>query len=212
MAQNRILIVDDDEVTRKNLARLFRREGFHVSDARSGKTALKRLLEASYDLILADLVMDDMDGLELLAEIKGRFPLIEVILVTGYASIPTAIEAVKKGAYHYLEKPIRPEETIHLARQAIEKKRLREQIENLEALVDKDLKAPTLIGQSRGIVEVLELIKQVAQVNCNELITGEPGTGKELAASMIHSFGRRRNNNFLAVLLSGCKRCETLLK
>lgn len=203
MTQHHILLVDDDEVTRKNLTRLFRREGIHVSTADSGYTALKRLSETAYDLVISDLVMADMDGLELLSHIKTRFPDIEVILITGYASIPTAISAVKKGAYHYLEKPIRPDETVHLARQAIEKKRLREQVKQLEALVEKDLKVSTLIGQSNGMVEVLKLIKQVAQVNCNVLITGESGTGKELAASMIHSFSRRRNNNFLAINCGG---------
>ena len=178
MTQHHILLVDDDEVTRKNLTRIFRREGIHVSSAASGYTALKRLSETAYDLVISDLVMADMDGLELLSHIKTRFPDIEVILITGYASIPTAISAVKKGAYHYLEKPIRPDETVHLARQAIDKKRLREQVKQLEALVEKDLKMPTLIGQSSGMVEVLKLIKQVAQVNCNVLITGESGTGK----------------------------------
>ncbi|MBW1697180.1 MAG: sigma-54-dependent Fis family transcriptional regulator [Deltaproteobacteria bacterium] len=205
MAENRILIVDDDDICRKNLTRLFQREGFHVSGARDGKTALKRLSELPYDVVMADLVMDDIDGLELLEQIKTRFPDTEVILITGYASIPTAIEAVKKGAYHYLEKPFRPDETIHLVRQAIEKKRLREQVIKLETQLQRDLKAsiPTLIGNSRVMVEVVKLIKQVARVNCNVLITGESGTGKELAALMIHYHSQRRNNNFLAINCGG---------
>jgi len=199
MDPERILIVDDDPVTRKNLTRLFQREGFSVSSASSGFEALKRLGESACDLVITDLMMGDLDGIELLSRIKPRFPDIEVILITGYASIPTAISAVKKGAYHYLEKPIRLEETVHLARQAIEKKRLRERVKKLEALVDKDLNAPTLIGQSNSMSEVLRLIRQVSQVDCNVLITGESGTGKELAAAMIHAYSKRRSNNFLAV-------------
>jgi len=203
MDPNRILIVDDDDMTRKTLTRLLRREGFHISNASTGTAALQRLSEAPYDLVITDLVMDDLDGLELLTRIKNRYPNVEVILITGYASIPTAIEAVKKGAYHYLEKPLRSDETIHLARQAIEKKYLREQVKELEARIKGDFKEPILIGQSRNIVEVVKLIKQVAQVNCNVLIMGESGTGKELAASMIHYHSHRRNRSFLAINCGG---------
>lgn len=203
MDPNRILIVDDDDMTRKTLTRLLRREGFHISNASTGTAALQRLSEAPYDLVITDLVMGDIDGLELLTRIKNRYPNVEVILITGYASIPTAIEAVKKGAYHYLEKPLRSDETIHLARQAIEKKHLREQVKELEARIEGDFKEPVLIGQSRNIVEVVKLTKQVAQVDCNVLITGESGTGKELAASMIHYHSHRRNRSFLAINCGG---------
>lgn len=203
MDPNRILIVDDDDMTRKTLTRLLRREGFHISNASTGTAALQRLSEAPYDLVITDLVMGDIDGLGLLTRIKNRYPNVEVILITGYASIPTAIEAVKKGAYHYLEKPLRSDETIHLARQAIEKKHLREQVKELEARIEGDFKEPVLIGQSRNIVEVVKLTKQVAQVDCNVLITGESGTGKELAASMIHYHSHRRNRSFLAINCGG---------
>jgi DNA-binding NtrC family response regulator len=152
---------------------------------------------------MTDLVMEDLNGLELLSRIKNQFPDVEVILITGYASIPTAIEAIKKGAYHYLEKPVRPDEMVHLTRQAIEKKRLREQVAKLEARIQGDLEEPILIGQSSKIVEVIKLIKQIAKVDCNVLITGESGTGKELAASMIHYHSPRRNRRFLAINCGG---------
>ncbi len=203
MDHARILIVDDDDLARKNLTRLLGREGFVVSSAKAGSAALERLSESSYDLVMTDLVMGDINGLELLTRIKKQFPDTEVILITGYASIPTAIEAIKKGAYHYLEKPIRPEEMAHLARQAIEKKRLREQIVKLEARIKGDLEEPILIGQSRKMAEVIKLIKQIAKVDCNVLITGESGTGKELAASMIHYHSPRRNKRFLAINCGG---------
>jgi DNA-binding NtrC family response regulator len=203
MDHARILIVDDDDLARKNLSRLLQREGFHVSTAKTGSSALERLTEGSYDLVMTDLVMEDVNGLELLSRIKNQFPDTEVILITGYASIPTAIEAIKKGAYHYLEKPIRPDEMIHLARQAIEKKRLREQVVKLEARIKGDLEEPILIGQSRKMVDVIKLIKQIAKVDCNVLITGESGTGKELAASMIHYHSPRRAKRFLAINCGG---------
>ena len=203
MDQARILIVDDDDIARKNLSRILQREGFEVSTAKTGSTALERLNDSAYDLVMTDLVMEDLNGLELLARIKNQYPYLEVILITGYASIPTAIEAIKKGAYHYIEKPIRPAEMVHLARQAIEKKRLREQVVKLEARIKGDLAEPVLIGQSQKMVEVTKLIKQVATVDCSVLITGESGTGKELAASMIHYHSPRRNMRFLAINCGG---------
>ena len=203
MDQARILIVDDDDIARKNLSRILQREGFEVSTAKTGSTALERLNDSAYDLVMTDLVMEDLNGLELLARIKNQYPYLEVILITGYASIPTAIEAIKKGAYHYIEKPIRPAEMVHLARQAIEKKRLREQVVKLEARIKGDLAEPVLIGQSQKMVEVTKLIKQIATVDCSVLITGESGTGKELAASMIHYHSPRRNKRFLAINCGG---------
>jgi DNA-binding NtrC family response regulator len=203
MDQARILIVDDDDIARKNLSRILQKEGFEVSTAKTGSTALERLTDRAYDLVMTDLVMEDLNGLELLARVKNQYPYMEVILITGYASIPTAIEAIKKGAYHYIEKPIRPAEMVHLARQAIEKKRLREQVVQLEARIKGDLEEPVLIGQSRKMVEVTKLIKQIAKVDCNVLITGESGTGKELAASMIHYHSPRRNRRFLAINCGG---------
>ena len=203
MDQARILIVDDDDVARRNFTRLLQREGFYVFSAKTGSAALECLSESSYDLVMTDLVMEDINGLELLSSIKHQFPNIEVILITGYASIPTAIEAIKKGAYHYIEKPVRPAEMVHLARQAIEKKRLREQVVKLEARIKGDLEEPILIGQSRQMVEAIKLMKQVAKVDCNVLITGESGTGKELAASMIHYHSPRRHKRFLAINCGG---------
>ncbi|MEJ2102516.1 MAG: response regulator, partial [Desulfobacterales bacterium] len=162
MDQARILIVDDDDIARKNLSRILQKEGFEVATAKTGSAALERLSDSACDLVMTDLVMEDLNGLELLARIKNQYPYMEVILITGYASIPTAIEAIKTGAYHYIEKPIRPAEMVHLARQAIEKKRLREQVVKLEARIKGDLEEPVLIGQSRKMVEVTKLIKQIA--------------------------------------------------
>ena len=203
MDKVRILIVDDDDIARKNFSRILQKQGFKVSTAKTGSTALERLAESSYDLVMTDLAMEDLNGLELLSRVKNQFPDVEVILITGYASIPTAIEAIKKGAYHYLEKPIRPDEMVHLARQAIEKKRLREQVAKLEARIKGDLEEPLLIGQSRRIVDAIQLIKQIAKVDCSVLITGESGTGKELAASMIHYHSPRRSKRFLAINCGG---------
>jgi DNA-binding NtrC family response regulator len=203
MDQARILIVDDDEITLKNLERIFKKERFHVSTAKSALKALDHFSENAYDVVMTDLVMEDLDGLEFLTRIKNQTQDTEVILVTAYASIPTAIEAIKKGAYHYLQKPIRPDEMVNLARHAVEKKRLREQVVKLEARIKGHLEEPVLIGQSHKMVDVIKLVKQVARVDSNVLITGESGTGKELVASLIHYHSPRRSKRFLALNCGG---------
>jgi len=203
MENARILIVDDDEVAGKNLSRLLSKEGYHVALAKDGNSALARLSKSAFDLIITDLVMEEMNGLDLLSKAKLHDPEIEVIVVTGYASIPTAIEAIKKGAYHYLEKPFRSDEVRHLVSQALEKSRLRKQVKNLETQVKVHSREPILIGESREISEVVKLIKQVARTDCNVLLTGESGTGKELAASLLHYHSQRSDGKFLAINCGG---------
>ncbi len=199
MSRPRIIIVDDDEVARKNLVRIFSRQGFQALQADSGGQALGLLSAGGFDLVITDLVMEEMDGLELLSKIKRQAPEIEVIVVTAYASIPTAIEATKKGAYSYLEKPFRPEAVIQLANQAIEKTRLRQKVNELESRLRDNFREPVFIGESTEIREVINVSRQVAKTDCNVLITGESGTGKELAALTIHCHSRRCDNKFLAV-------------
>ena len=199
----RILVVDDDEVARKNLVRLLSKEHYQVSTARNGASALKLLAEKGYDLVLTDLVMEEMDGLEVLARAKDCCPDIEIIVVTGHASIASAIEATKRGAYHYLEKPFRSDEVKHLIRRAIERQRLRRQVRELELHGREHPAGPIVIGQSRKMLDVVRLLKQVAPAECNVLLTGESGTGKELAASLIHFHSRRADRRFLAINCGG---------
>ncbi len=203
MDRGRILIVDDEEMVCREFARILRKQGFHVTTADTGFGGLERLSDGSYDLVMTDFAIVDMNGLEFLTRVKNQFPDIEVILVTGYVSIPTAKKAIKKGAYHYLEKPVRPDEIAQLARHAIERKRFREKVAKLEALIKGDLEEPILIGQSPRVVEALKLIKQIAKVDSNVLITGESGTGKALAASLIHYHSPRRKKPFLAITCGG---------
>ncbi|MFO8058221.1 MAG: sigma-54 dependent transcriptional regulator [bacterium] len=203
MEDARILIVDDDEVARKNLSRILSNGGFEVSVCKDGSGALSLLKRKSFDLVITDLVMEEMTGLDLLSKIKQQDPEIEVIVLTAYASIPTAIEAMKKGAYHYLEKPFRSEEVRHLAGRALEKRELRKRVAELESRLERHPAEPVLIGESREIQEVVRIIKQVAKTDCNILITGESGTGKELAASLVHFHSPRQEGKFLAVNCGG---------
>jgi DNA-binding NtrC family response regulator len=199
MKQPMILVVDDDEVARKNLIRLLSRFDNQVSGAKNGTKALSLLSRNEYDVVLTDLVMDDMNGLEVLAQVKQKHPGVEVIVITGYASIPTAIEAIKNGAYHYLEKPFRPEEIRHLVGQAIEKRQLRKQVRDLEARLTTHPEAPVFICRNKVMAEIISTLKEVAQTECKVILTGESGTGKELAASLVHHHSRRREGRFLAI-------------
>jgi DNA-binding NtrC family response regulator len=195
----RILVIDDDEVGRKNLLHLLTREGYEAAGARDGAGGLAMIERSSFDLVITDLVMDNMNGLEVLAAVKRHDPDIEVIIVTGYASIPSAIEAMRHGAFHYVEKPFRAAEVQHLVSRALETVGLRKELKSLQRKMAAAPDAPVLLGDSREMLDVVALIKQVAPTDCNVLLVGESGTGKELAASMIHAHSRRSDRKFVGI-------------
>ncbi|MCJ7773199.1 MAG: sigma-54 dependent transcriptional regulator [Desulfobacterales bacterium] len=203
MEKIKILVVDDDEVARKNLVKLLSKEGYGTATAKSGFHALDLLSKIEFDLILTDLIMDEMNGLDLLLQVKLLYPRVEVIVVTGYASIDTSVEAMKKGAYYYLEKPFRPEEVRHLVRQVIEKSQLQKRVEELYQQINKYPAEPVFIGESREILDVVKMIKDIAKTDCNVLITGESGTGKELASSLIHHYSHRNKKKFIGINCGG---------
>ena len=202
-SKGRILVVDDDRIATKVLSRLLSRAGYNVSEAQTGRSALSLLSRGAFDLIIVDLVLGEMSGMDVLKQAKLSSPDVEVIIVTGYSSIATAIEATKLGAYHYLEKPFHPDEVLHLVGQAIEKRWLRDHVKDLEARLGSHPSDPVLIGESQQMSDVVKLIKQVARTECNVLLTGESGTGKELAAAMIHSYSDRARRKFLAINCGG---------
>jgi len=203
MKQGRILVIDDDRVGRKNLSRILSKQGHEVTAVSDGRSALAELEDSEYDLVLTDLVMEGMNGLELLSEVKTAYPGIEVIVFTAYASVSTAIEAVRKGAYHYLQKPVQPEEVRNLVNRALEKIQLGKQVVELETRVRSDPESPVIVGESRQIRDVIRLVREIAKTDCNVLITGESGTGKELAASLIHYSSHRKDKKFLAINCGG---------
>jgi DNA-binding NtrC family response regulator len=196
-ANFRILVVDDEPIARDNLEHILRREGYEVVTAASGQQALKLIEAQQLDLVLTDLKMERIDGMEVLEKTKARHPEIEVIMITGYATISSAIESLKKGAYHYVAKPFNLEEVRSAVRRALERKRLRDEARELKTLVKQDV--PFLIGKSQKIQEITRLIKQVAPSESNVLVSGESGTGKELVARMIHHFSRRARGRFVAI-------------
>jgi DNA-binding NtrC family response regulator len=194
----RIIAIDDDPLALKNLRRVLEKDGHNVSTFKNPLRALERLEEERCDLIITDVQMPYMDGLTVLNQAKRVVPGIGVILITGYASLDGAVEATKLGAYHYLAKPFTPKQVRDLVKHALSEKLLRDrclqQSQSGENLGGK----PLIIGQSPKMVQVAEVIQQIAPTECNVLITGESGTGKELVARAVHSHSNRKEGPFMA--------------
>lgn len=187
-----ILIVDDEFSVRDSLQGWFRKDGYQVEAAASAEEALRVLQGASFDIILLDIRMPGIDGLELQRRIKAIDAGIIVIMITAFASVDTAVEALKEGAFDYVTKPVDPDELSHLVRNAAEQRRLHTENvrlrENLDGLLDED----NIIGESAPMQKVLEMVHRVAETDATVLIRGESGTGKEVIARAIHACSPRR--------------------
>jgi len=206
----RILVVEDEKAARHALSAGLSSEGHHVLDASDGEEGLRMALEADIDVVVSDMKMPGMSGIELLEKLKGEKPNIEVIMVTAFGTIETAVDAMKKGAYDFIQKPIDLNETRRLVRKALEKRELvRENIALKEQLRDK-YKFDNIIGNSPKIAEIFQVIAQVAPTQATVLVTGESGTGKELIANAIHYNSPRANKPFVKVNCSSLS--ETLLE
>jgi two-component system response regulator HydG len=197
----RILVVDDEEVALRNLAHILKSEGFSVVPADSGPKGLKLLTETEFDVVLTDLRMPKVDGMKILRECKRLRPLTEVIMITGYATVDSAIEAMKQGAYHYVAKPYHNEEVRKVVAEAVEKVRLKKENLRLKEHIEEQQKGSgvRIVTQDPGMRAMLDTARQVASADCNLLITGESGTGKELLARFIHENSMRRHGPLLAV-------------
>jgi DNA-binding NtrC family response regulator len=187
-----ILIVDDEESVRESLYSWFIEDGYHVNSAENAKSALSILETESYNIILADIKMPGMDGLEMLRRIKQIKADSIVIVMTAFATVDTAVQALKDGAFDYITKPFDPDDLSHLIRNASKQISLAEENETLKNNVVLLENVEDLIGKSASIKAVLKEIESVAQSNSSVVITGESGTGKELVAKAIHSNSPRR--------------------
>lgn len=199
----RIAVVDDEEIVRKRLQKTLEKEGHRVQTYPSGEAFLGSLEGASFDLVFLDVILPGLGGMEILQSIKARTPDLEVILITGHASLDAAIEAVKQGAFHYVSKPLRLEEIRHLTRKALEHKRLLEENRQLKARLEPLQGWEEMIGVSPAMKEVFQMVRKVAPLDCSVLIQGESGTGKELVARLIHRESSRRDQPFLAFNCAG---------
>jgi DNA-binding NtrC family response regulator len=196
----RILVVEDDPNHGAMCARLLERKGYRARAITSAREALSLLAEnGEVDLVLADLQMPEMDGIQLLSAVKGRYPHIEFIMMTGYGTVKTAVEAMQLGAAHYIQKPLDPDELNLLIRRAIEKKRLEEKVDRLRAELQGKYSFDNVIGKSSVMQTVHEKMAAACGNRATVLITGESGTGKELVARGIHYNSFEHDAPFVAV-------------
>ncbi len=194
-----ILVVDDDADMRELAYDMLKDRGHQVTTAGSGEEALKRLGEEDYAVVLTDLRMKGMQGIDLLAEIKRGFPDVSVILMTAFGSVETAVEAMKHGASDYLTKPVKTEELVRVVERVIREASLRREVSRLRKEVHKEYSFHHILGKSKAIQAVFDLIRRIADSPTNVLITGESGTGKELVAKAIHYNSDRRDAPFIPV-------------
>ena len=199
LGSGKILVVDDQADMRGLLRDVLEAEGYQVGTADSGEKALQVVAEEQYDLVLTDLRMKGMLGTALLSEIKHRYPEIGVILMTAFGTIETAIEAIKGGATDYLIKPVKTEDVLRVVGRAVREVHLRREVTRLRREVYKEYSFHQILGKSRPMQDVFELIRRVADSPSNVLITGESGTGKELVAKAIHYNSDRKEHPFVPV-------------
>ena len=193
-----ILVVEDEEIARKNLAHILKKEGYQVVTADCGSRAIELLETATFDLVLTDLKMGKVDGMAVLARARQRQPYTEVVLITAYASVNSAVQAMREGAYSYVAKPYKIDEIRKVAAEAVYKRRLRMENAELRDELGKFQRIPSIVGQSESMVAVQKNIRQIAPSDTNILILGESGTGKELVARAIHQLSPRGHRRFVA--------------
>jgi DNA-binding NtrC family response regulator len=194
-----ILVVDDERSTREALQEILQKEGYEVLAAPGGKECLGLLDGKDVDVVVADLIMPGVNGLELLRQAQTLDPTIKVILVTGYGTIETCVDAMRQGAYHYLTKPVKPKELKELIRKAVTEQRLERENQALKSRLDEKYGFESIIGNSPPIQRILDLVRRIAPTRSTVLITGESGTGKELLASCLHQNSPRRKAAFIKV-------------
>lgn len=199
MGKNRILVVDDEAVIREGLRRVLAAEGYTVETFSSGPPAIERMAENFFDLVITDLKMPGMSGIDVLKQIKALQPEVPVIMITGYSTVETAVDAMKNGAVDYVPKPFTPGEILKKVESAFEQKviliddsYLRKELRDFHGF-------EMFIGESREMEKVYRRILQVAPTDSTVLVTGESGTGKELVARAIHHNSQRREAPFVAV-------------
>jgi len=205
-----ILLVDDHKPFRDSLARVLEGEGFRVMPANDGEEALNILRNEFIHLILTDLKMPKMDGVELLQVAKTIRPEVEVILITGYGTVDTAVTAMKDGAFDYIQKPFKPREILKLVVKALEKQSLVLENRRLQERIKNWKQFEKIVGRSPAMKKVLEIVAQVAPSSATVLIQGESGTGKEIMAQAVHDLSPRANHPFIKVSCAALP--ETLLE
>ncbi len=199
MIQKRILVVDDDDSLRWVTQAQLQQSGYQVDAAANGKEALSVIHENPPDLVITDLMMPGMSGVELLKSIRADYPEIIVILVTAFGTVENAVEAMKAGAYDYITKPVNMEELRLIVGRGLEHLDLRQEVRNLRSSLDKKYGFENILGQSKPLLYVLDMASRAANATSTVLIHGETGTGKELLAKAVHFNSRRKDGPFVTI-------------
>src|SRR5687768_4127409 len=212
MAENakHLLLVDDEAALREAIAERLADHGFVVEQASSGEEALARLTDFAFDVIITDLRLPGVDGRAVLESALERYPDIIAIIITGFGTVKDAVNAIKQGAADFITKPFQFDALLHVLNSALEQRRLRSENAYLRSQLEERYRLDGLIGRSRVMRDLSQLLETVAATSSTVLITGETGTGKELAARAIHHSSPRRNNRFVALNCSAIP--ETLLE
>lgn len=195
----RLLLVDDERIALRNLEHVLAKEGYEITATLSGRHALELVDARPFDLVLTDLKMDKVDGMQLLQHCKARHPDLEVIMITGFATLESAVEAMKVGAFHYIAKPFRLDEVRQTVAEALEKVRLKRENRALREQLDAIQGHTRIVTRDGGMQKLLDMARQVAGTSANVVITGESGTGKELFARYVHEHSERPDGPFVAV-------------
>lgn len=196
---HKILVIDDEAVIREGLRQALTMEGYQVTVAQNGKVGMEKLQKESFSVVISDLKMPIMGGIEVLKTISVLQPNVPVIIITGFATVDSAVDAMKNGAFEYLTKPFLPDQIIEKVQAAIKKRLLNLESEVIAESIPDETVADSFIGKSSSMQKVFQRILQVAPTNSSVLITGESGTGKELVARAIHNNSPRKDEAFVAI-------------
>jgi DNA-binding NtrC family response regulator len=195
----KILVVDDEKNILKGVSMTLKESGYEIETALSAEEAIEKFIQGSFDLIITDLKLPGKTGLALLEYINSKDPYIPVIMITAFGTIENAVEAMKKGAFNYLTKPINPDELVTLTKEALEKYELRKENITLKSELRQKYSFSNIIGKSPAMQEIFDVIEMVSKTQSNILIGGESGTGKELVARAIHYDSDRAENPFVTI-------------
>jgi len=195
---SRILIAEDEEITLKHILSTLEKEGYDVTGVSNGGKALEKIDNELFDILIADIKMPGLTGIELLEKVRERRLETEVIIITGYGSISSAVDAIKKGARDYITKPFDLDELLLKVKKIHEEKILRKEIMALKISLGVDKKI-TSVAKSQSMKNILNVIESIRDSNCNVLLTGESGVGKSMIAKMVHFTSKRRDKPFLSI-------------
>jgi len=195
----RILVVDDEDIIRESLSFVLKKEGYYVQEAENGRAAYNKLLEETFDLVITDLEMPEMKGIELLEEIKKLNIQTSVVIITAFGSLDTAISALRNGASDYLLKPVEFDELLIKIRRLFEVRNLILENRLLKKEIQRNFDFENIVGKSQAIKKIFDIIQTVADTDTTVLISGKSGTGKELVARALHYNSKRKNKTLISV-------------